>query len=130
MGQLGIDVAELKKGKGKLPSDTQVNPSHGSSRGNIVNVNQVSVLRSGKEFKANLSPGFVEGVVEDITGDESENDETPPVLQKESNVKKPEVSENEKNENEPSQVPFPSALLDPGKKNLLHQEVPKKKKCG
>ena len=66
MGQLATDVAELKKGKGQLPSDTKVNPSHGSSRGNV-NINHVSVLRSGKEFKANLSPELVEGVVEDVT---------------------------------------------------------------
>ncbi|KAI3670822.1 hypothetical protein L1987_87464 [Smallanthus sonchifolius] len=43
MGQLATEVAELKKGKGQLPSDT----------------------------KANLSPGLVDGVVEDITGNEN-----------------------------------------------------------
>ena len=98
MGQLATDVAELKKSKGQLPSDTKVNPSHSSSRGNNVNVHQVSVLRSGKEFKANLSPGLVEGVVEDVTGNESDNDEVSPVLPKESNVKKPGLNENDKNE--------------------------------
>ncbi|XP_021995954.1 uncharacterized protein LOC110893144 [Helianthus annuus] len=115
MGQLATDVAELKKSKGQLPGDTKVNPSHGSSRGNNVNISHVSVLRSGKEFKANLSPGLVEEVVEDATGNESD-DEVSPVKPKESNVKKPGLGQNEKSEKdegEPSQVPFPSALLDP-----------------
>ncbi|XP_021995751.2 uncharacterized protein LOC110892925 [Helianthus annuus] len=129
MGQLETDVAELKKNKGQLPSDTKVNPSHGSSRGNNVNISHVSVLRSGKEFKANLSPGLVEGVVEDVTGNESDDDEVTPVKPKESNVNKPGLGENEKSEKvegEPSQFPFPSALLDPGKKNFIASRGPQK----
>ncbi|XP_021991274.1 uncharacterized protein LOC110888037 [Helianthus annuus] len=128
MGQLATDVAELKKGKGQLPSDTKVNPSHGLSRDNNVNISHVSVLSSGKEFKANLSPGLVEGVVEDVTGNESD-DEVSPVVPKNSNVKKPGLGENEKSENDkggPSQVPFPSALLDPGKKNFIASRGPQK----
>ncbi|XP_035840246.1 uncharacterized protein LOC118479344 [Helianthus annuus] len=83
MGQLATDVAELKKGKGQLPSDTKVNPSHGSSR----------------------------------------------VKPKESNVNKPGLGENEQSEKvegEPSQVPFPSALLDPGRKNFIAPRGPQK----
>ncbi|XP_022013918.1 uncharacterized protein LOC110913391 [Helianthus annuus] len=128
MGQLATDVAELKKNKGQLPSDTKVNPSHSSSRGNNVNINHVSILRSGKEFKANLSPGLVEGVVEDVTGNESDDDVSP-VTHKESNVNKPGLGENEKSGNDkggPSQVPFPSALLDPGKKNFIASRGPQK----
>ncbi|XP_022018979.1 uncharacterized protein LOC110919006 [Helianthus annuus] len=100
MGQLATDVAELKKGKGQFPSDT----------------------------KANLSPGVIEGVVEDITGNESD-DEVSPVKSKESNVKKPGLGEkenNEKVEGEPSQVPFLSALLDPGRKNFIASRGPQK----
>ncbi|XP_021971903.1 uncharacterized protein LOC110867071 [Helianthus annuus] len=129
IGQLATDVAELKKNKGQLPSDTKVNPSHGSSRGNNVNISHVSVLRSGKEFKANLSPGLVEGVVEDVTGNESDDDEVSPVKPKESNVNKPGLGENEKSEKdegETTQVPFPSALLDPGKKNFIASRGPQK----
>ncbi|XP_021974668.1 uncharacterized protein LOC110869752 [Helianthus annuus] len=86
MGQLATDVAELKKSKGQLPSDTKVNPSHGSSR-------------------------------------------VSPVKPKESNVNKPVLGENEKSEKvegEPSQVPFPSALLDPGRKNFIASRGPHK----
>ncbi|XP_022031184.1 uncharacterized protein LOC110932135 [Helianthus annuus] len=91
MGQLATDVAELKKNKGQLPSDTK-------------------------------------GVVEDVTGNESD-DEVSPVKPKESNVNKPGLGENEKSEKvegEPSQVPFPSALLDPGKKNFIASRGPQK----
>ncbi|XP_022032292.1 uncharacterized protein LOC110933371 [Helianthus annuus] len=125
MGQLATGVAELKKNKGQLPSDTKVNPSHSSSRGH-----HVSVLRSGKEFKANLSPGLVDGVIEDITGNESEEDEvSPPIVSKEVNVEKAGLGESEKDkkdERETSQVPFPSALLDPGKKNFISSRGPRK----
>ncbi|KAI3725182.1 hypothetical protein L1987_64960 [Smallanthus sonchifolius] len=119
MGQLATEVAELKKGKGQLPSDTKVNPSHSSSRN--IPINHVSVLRSGKEFKANLSPGLVDGVVEDITGNESDEDEiSPSIVSKdpivEKEIKKPGLGEILKDKNKeggPSQVPFPSALNDP-----------------
>ncbi|XP_021996062.1 uncharacterized protein LOC110893251 [Helianthus annuus] len=128
MGQLATDMAALKKNKGQLPSDTKVNPSHGSSRGNNVNISHVSVLRSGKEFKANLSPELVEGVVKDVTGNESD-DEVSLVKPKESNVNKPGLGENEKSEKvegEPSQVAFPSALLDTGKKKFIASRGPQK----
>ncbi|KAI3828025.1 hypothetical protein L1987_02115 [Smallanthus sonchifolius] len=72
MGQLATEVADLKKNKGQLPSDNKVNPSHNSSRN--VPINHVSVLRSGKEYK-----NLVEGVIEDITGVESDNDESSPM---------------------------------------------------
>ncbi|XP_021995801.1 uncharacterized protein LOC110892983 [Helianthus annuus] len=129
MGQLATDVAELKKNKGQLPSDTKVNPSHGSSKGNNVNINHVSVLRSGKEFKANLSPGLVEGVVEDVTGNESD-DEVSPVKPKESNVNKPGLGENEKSEKlrvNRVKSHFHRPYLTRVGKILCHQEVPKKK---
>ena len=71
MGQLATEVSDLKKNKGQLPSDTKVNPSHNSSRN--VPINHVSVLRSGKEYKKNLSPGMVDGEVEDVTGNESDD---------------------------------------------------------
>ncbi|XP_021991947.1 uncharacterized protein LOC110888746 [Helianthus annuus] len=99
MGQLATDVSELKKRKGQLPSDTKAK-----------------------------SPGVVEGVVEDITGNESD-DEVSPVKPKESNVNKPGLGENEKSEKvegERSQVPFPSALLDPGRKNFIASRGPQK----
>ncbi|XP_035837230.1 uncharacterized protein LOC110893213 [Helianthus annuus] len=120
MGQLAMEVAELKKGKGQLPSDTKVNPSHNSSRN--IPINHVSVLRSGKEFKANLSSGLVDGVVEDTTGNECDEDEiSPSIVSKDSNVEKviqkPGLGEIFKDKNEeggPSQIPFPSALTDPG----------------
>ncbi|KAI3815454.1 hypothetical protein L1987_15122 [Smallanthus sonchifolius] len=119
MGQLATEVAELKKGKGQLLSDTKVNPSHSSSRN--IPINHVSVLRSGKEFKANLSPGLVDGVVEDITGNESDEDEiSPSIVSKdlivEKEIKKPGLGEILKDKNKeggPSQVPFPSALIGP-----------------
>ena len=44
-------------------------------------------------------------------------------------LKKPKLGENEKSgkdEGEPSQVPFPSALLDPGKKNFIASRGPQK----
>ncbi|XP_022024269.1 uncharacterized protein LOC110924582 [Helianthus annuus] len=91
MGQLATDVAELKKNKGQLPSDTK-------------------------------------GVVEDVTGNESD-DEVSPVKPKESNVNKPGLGKNEKSEKvegESSQVPFPSALLDPGRKNFIASRGPQK----
>ncbi|XP_035832816.1 uncharacterized protein LOC118481713 [Helianthus annuus] len=91
MGQLATDVAELKKNKGQLPSDTK-------------------------------------GVVEDVTGNESDDDVSP-VTPKESNVNKPGLGENEKSENDkggPSQVSFPSALLDPGRKNFIAPRGPQK----
>ncbi|KAI3806608.1 hypothetical protein L1987_22518 [Smallanthus sonchifolius] len=132
MGQLATEVAELKKGKGQLPSDTKVNPSHSSSRN--IPINHVSVLRSGKEFKANLSPGLVDGVVEDITGNESDEDEiSPSIVSKdpivEKEIKKPGLGEILKDKNKeggPSQVPFPSALIDPGKKNFISTRGPQK----
>ncbi|KAI3824039.1 hypothetical protein L1987_05486 [Smallanthus sonchifolius] len=132
MGQLATEVAELKKGKGQLPSDTKVNPSHSSSRN--IPINHVSVLRSGKEFKANLSPGLVGGVVEDITGNESDEDEiSPSIVSKdpivEKEIKKPGLGEILKDKNKeggPSQVPFPSALIDPGKKNFISTRGPQK----
>jgi hypothetical protein len=46
MGQLAQEVAELKKGKGQLPSDTKVNPTHTSSKN--VHINQLSVIENGK----------------------------------------------------------------------------------
>ena len=132
MGQLATDVAELKKNKGNLPSDTKVNPSHSSSRN--VPINHVSVLRSGKEYKTNPSPGLVDGVVEDITGIESDEDEaSPKIVSKDPNVEKviqkPGLDEFLKYKNEeggPNQVPFPSALIDPGKKNFISKRGPKK----
>ncbi|XP_035838880.1 uncharacterized protein LOC110918820 [Helianthus annuus] len=68
MGQLATEVSELKKGKGQLPSDTKVNPSHGTSR---------------EKEKVNESEGS-------------------------------------------SEVPFPSALLDPGRKNFISKRGPQK----
>ncbi|XP_021989580.1 uncharacterized protein LOC110886127 [Helianthus annuus] len=93
-----------------------------------------TVLRNGKEFKANLSPGLVDGVVEDITGNESDEDEvSPSIVSKDSNVEKviqkPGLGEILKDKNEeggPSQVPFPSALIDPGKKNFISTRGPQK----
>jgi len=73
MGQLVTDVANLKNNKGQLPSDTKVNPSHSNSRN--VPIIHVSVSRSGKEYKTPLSSCLIEGVVEDSTGMESDDDE-------------------------------------------------------
>jgi len=66
-------VANLKKNKNQLPSDTKVNLSHNTSRN--IPINHVSVLKSGKEYKTPFSPGLIDGVVEDITGMESDEDE-------------------------------------------------------
>ncbi|KAJ0586830.1 putative nucleotidyltransferase, Ribonuclease H [Helianthus annuus] len=130
MGQLATEVSELKKGKGQLPSDTKVNPSHGTSRGNNVNIHHVSVLRSGKEYKTNPSPDLVEGVVEDITGQESEEENEPPIVSsKKPNFEKPEIIKEKEKVNEgegSSEVPFPSALLDPGRKNFISKRGPQK----
>src|ERR1043165_4706400 len=41
-------------------------------------------------------------------------------------LKKPKASESEKTENEPNPVPFPSALLEPGKKNFIASRGPQK----
>ncbi|XP_035842279.1 uncharacterized protein LOC118488942 [Helianthus annuus] len=89
--------------------------------------NQLDEVRMQKD-EAKLSPGLVEGVVEDATGNESDDDVSP-VTHKESNVNNPGLGENEKSEKvegEPSQVPFPSALLDPGRKNFIASRGPQK----
>ncbi|XP_076960322.1 uncharacterized protein LOC143636672 [Bidens hawaiensis] len=77
MGQLATEVSNLKKNKGQLLSDTKVNPTHTISHN--VPINQVNVLRSGKEFKINTTPELVEGVVEDVTGVESEDEQSSPI---------------------------------------------------
>ncbi|KAK1414882.1 hypothetical protein QVD17_30643 [Tagetes erecta] len=126
MGQLATDVENLKKNKGQLPSDTKVNPSHTTTRN--VSIHHVNVLGSGKEYKKPFSSDLIEGVVEDITG--MENDEEEPMFQnnvlKENTNEKPfakPVSKENVNQNnkevDQSQVPFPSALVDPGKKNVI-----------
>ncbi|KAJ0623954.1 putative retrotransposon gag domain, aspartic peptidase domain superfamily [Helianthus annuus] len=115
MGQLATDVAELKKNKGQLPSDTKVNPSHGSSR-------------VAKNLWLICHWVWSRGVVEDVTGNESDDD-VAPVTPKESNVNKPGLGESKKSEKvegESSQVPFPSALLDPGRKNFIASRGPQK----
>ena len=132
MGQLATEVSDLKKNKGQLPSDTKVNPSHNSSRN--VPINHVSVLRSGKEYKKDLSPGMVDGEVEDVTGNESDDDEV--VITKptkhvtfEKPIKNPGQTSNLKDKDkevEPKVVPFSSALLDPGKKNIISRRGPQK----
>ncbi|XP_076935011.1 uncharacterized protein LOC143601506 [Bidens hawaiensis] len=132
MGQLATEVSDLKKNKGQLPSDTKVNPSHNSSRN--VPINHVSVLRSGKEYKKNLSPGVVDGEVEDVTGNESDDDEiliTKPTkhVTFEKPLQNPGQTSNLKDKDkevEPKVVPFPSALLDPGKKNIISRRGPQK----
>ncbi|XP_035830086.1 uncharacterized protein LOC118479588 [Helianthus annuus] len=50
MGQLATDVAELKKSKGQLPSDTKVNPSQGSSRGAVRKL-KVDTMQLWKDWR-------------------------------------------------------------------------------
>jgi hypothetical protein len=70
----------------------------------------------------------VEGVVEDVTELESDDESnTPKTFSKPQNVSKPINVESEKALNQTKgsvQVPFPSALVDPGKKNVLSKRGP------
>ncbi|XP_076911444.1 uncharacterized protein LOC143569404 [Bidens hawaiensis] len=124
MGQLATEVSNLKKNKGQLPSDTKVNPTHTTSRN--VPINQVSVLRSGKEFKINTTPELVEGVVEDVTGVESEDEQASPIQPPKSSTFSNKGSGQNELLNDKSKevgevpIPFPSALND------TEQKVPKR----
>ncbi|KAL8255423.1 hypothetical protein R6Q59_033644 [Mikania micrantha] len=81
LGQLAEQVAA--RDKGKLPSDTTLNPQHQPS-GSInknAQVSHVTTLRSGKSYdnKVVLPPHLVEGVVEDVNESEESGTEQEPV---------------------------------------------------
>ncbi|KAF5802020.1 putative transcription factor interactor and regulator CCHC(Zn) family [Helianthus annuus] len=81
VGQLAEEVAQIKGGMGKLPSDTTINPKHqGSSSRNTreVPINKIT-LRSGRVVDNGVKtppPQFVEGVVEDASDEELEDGQT------------------------------------------------------
>ena len=139
VGQLAADMS--KRDPGKLPSDTTINPQHqqSSSRNSRnVQINQVSILRNGKVYdnKVGTPPQFVEGVVEDLGSDDSEDEQefvelnkTPkPALEKEKNKNKSVLINNSNQVVEKgvegNTIPFPAALIDPGKKKTVNKRGP------
>ncbi|KAI3819745.1 hypothetical protein L1987_13593 [Smallanthus sonchifolius] len=84
MEQIATEVADLRNNSGKLPSDTQTNPSHQASRSKNTkssHLGKVSTLRSGKVYDNKVAPPptFVDGVVEDIDEHENSDDELKPI---------------------------------------------------
>ena len=139
VGQLAADMS--KRDPGKLPSDTTINPQHqqsSSRNARNVQINQVSILRNGKVYdnKVGTPPQFVEGVVEDLGSDDSEDEQEFVELNKTPNT----ALEKEKNKNksvlinnsnqvvekgvEGNTIPFPAALIDPGKKKTVNKRGP------
>ncbi|XP_076897862.1 uncharacterized protein LOC143551281 [Bidens hawaiensis] len=78
-----------------------------------------------KEFKINTTPELVEGVVEDVTGVESEDEQSSPIQPpKPSTFSNKDSGQNEFLNDKSKEVgevpiPFPSALNDPEKKNMI-----------
>ncbi|KAJ0754891.1 putative nucleotidyltransferase, Ribonuclease H [Helianthus annuus] len=126
VGQLAEEVAQIKGGTGKLPSDTTVNPKHqGSNSRNTreVPINKVT-LRSGRVVDNGVKtppPQFVEGVVEDASDDELEDGQTG---QNKNDLKKNNVTpvvaipvpKAKEKGVEVNTAPYPEALKGPTKK--------------
>ena len=76
VGQLAEEMSQMRGSGGRLPSDTTVNPKHqGSNPKNTreVPINKIS-LRSGRVIDSGVEsppPQLVEGVVEDVSDEES-----------------------------------------------------------
>nr|XP_043616875.1 uncharacterized protein LOC122588726 [Erigeron canadensis] len=139
VGKLAEDVSALRKNPGKLPSDTKVNPQHQSGNSkNVKNVeiNNVSLLRSGKMYDNKVEPpsSLVDGVVEDVDDDQDSKHEPELVLPKstkkvsfkevENNRSNGKFSEKQGNEMEGNTIAFPLALIDPKLRPTLKKRGP------
>nr|XP_043622489.1 uncharacterized protein LOC122594077 [Erigeron canadensis] len=139
VGQLAKEVSELRKNPGKLPSDTKINPQHqsgGPKNVKNVEINNVSLLRSGKVYDNKVEPpsSLVDGVVEDVDDDQDSEHEPEFVLPKPSKkVSFKEVENNRSSENfsekqgkdmEGNTIPFPLALIDPKLRPTLKKRGP------
>ncbi|MDV3153364.1 MAG: hypothetical protein Q8755_03245, partial [Candidatus Phytoplasma australasiaticum] len=76
MGQLAAEVAQIKKGKGQLPSDTETNPKNVKQ----VQINMVSIVSDKKFNEANLTPCQVVAGDNEVVKEESEEELGAPIV--------------------------------------------------